>query len=57
MTLHNITGSERSGPHVLIRRGRKARRQTVGGQILKAIGGTTVLATLTMVALFWSGVA
>lgn len=57
MTFHNITGSERSGPHVIIRRVPQVRRQTIGGQILKAIGGTTVLATLTMVALFWSGVA
>jgi len=54
MTLHNITGSERSGPHVVIRHMAQPRRRTFGHIVLEAIGGATVL--LVLVALMWSGI-
>lgn len=54
MTFHNITGSERSGPHVIIRRVPLVRRRTFADQVLSAIGGMVVL--LVIVGLMWSGI-
>lgn len=52
MTLHNITGSERSGPHVIIRRVPQVRRRTFADQVLSAIGGMVVL--IAFITFLWS---
>lgn len=51
MTQHNITGSERSGPHVVIRRFKPVRRRTFLDVVLSAIGSFTVLG-ITLIALW-----
>lgn len=43
MSLHNIIGSERSGPHFVIRQIRALRRRTFGHVVLEAIGGVVLL--------------
>lgn len=43
MSLHNIIGSERSGPHVVIRQVRSPRPRSFADVVLSAIGGIVVL--------------
>lgn len=52
MTQHNIIGHERPGDHVVIRQFKPARRQTVFGQFLSAVGGVTIIAI--MLCVLWA---
>lgn len=60
MTQHNIIGSERAGPHFVIRRMKAPHRRTFADQVLSAIGGLVVL-ICALAGLFtliiWSGIA
>lgn len=44
MTIHNIIGSERAGPHFVVRRFKPVRRRTFADVFLSAVGGLTLLA-------------
>ena len=45
MTQHNIIGSERPGPHIVVRRFAPARRP-VSDRVLIAIGACTIVVSL-----------
>lgn len=51
MSEHNIVGSERSGPHYVIRRFKPVRRRTFLDVVLSAIGSFTIL-TISLIALW-----